>query len=231
MSEPRLLTAWGGAKPGRSARERYGFAVLAALTGVAGDLLLSIAISDVPLYAILVGVVVVSVAYGGLGPGLVTAAVAWTIGLWLLVEPRGHLRVESTDQLTRWAAALVVALLLVLLMELMRRERQQAGRDAVSAQATIRGLSALQDLAAACSAALTQADVARALVERLPQLLGARGGALALVDGDDLVVVDPGTDAVQTHRPGPRIRQRGVLEIVFPAARDGNRTLDRTACY
>ncbi|HET6623628.1 MAG TPA: SpoIIE family protein phosphatase [Gaiellaceae bacterium] len=238
MSEPRLLTAWGGAKPGRSARERYGFAVLAALTGVAGDLLLSIAISEVPLYAILVGVVVVSVAYGGLGPGLVTAAVAWTIGLWLLVEPRGHLRVESTDQLTRWAAALVVALLLVLLMELMRREREQAATDAVSAQATIRGLSALQDLAAACSAALTQADVARALVERLPQLLGARGGALALVDGDDLVVVDPGTDAVQTHRPGTRIplaarapiaraassgelvtvRSSAVLESSFPDA-------------
>jgi serine phosphatase RsbU (regulator of sigma subunit)/anti-sigma regulatory factor (Ser/Thr protein kinase) len=205
MSEPRLPTAWGGATPGRSARERYGFAVLAALIGVAGDLLLSVAISEAPLYALLVGVVVVSVAYGGLGPGLATAAVAWTIGLWVLVEPRGQLQVDGADQLTRWAAALTVALLLVLLLEFMRRERQRDALAAMSAQDTIRGLAALQDLAAACSAALTQADVARALVERLPRLLGAHGGALALVDGDDLVVVDPGPDAVQTHRPGTRI--------------------------
>ena len=220
MSEPRLLTGWGGARPGRSARERYGLAVLAALIGVAGDLLLNIAISDAPLYALLVGVVVVSVVYGGPGPGLVTAAVAWTIGLWLLVEPRGELRVERTDQLTRWAVALAVALLFVLLMELMRRERQQAATAAVSAQETIRGLSALQDLATACSAALTQADVARALVERLPRLLGARGGALALVDGDDLVVVDPGTDAVQTHRPGKRIPLTARAPIARAASSD-----------
>ncbi len=218
MSAPRLLAASGGARLGRSAWERYGFAVLAALIGVSGDLLLSLAISEAPLYAILVGVVVVSVAYGGLGPGLLTTAVAWILGLWVLVEPRGELRVEGVEQLTRWVAALVVAVLLVLLMEVLRRERHRAATAVEAAQQTIRGVSALQDLAAACSAALTQADVARALVERLPRLLGARGGALALVDGDDLVVVDPHSDAVQTHRPGTRIPLTARAPIALAAS-------------
>ena len=198
-------TGSGGATPGRSTRERYGFAVLAALIGVSGDLLLSVAISDVPLYAILVGVVVASAAYGGLGPGLLTTALAWVLGLWLVVEPRGDLGIGDAGELTRWAAALAVAVLLLLLMEVLRRERQRTETAVVAAEEAIRDLEALQDLAAACSAAVTQADVAHAIVERLPRLLGARGGALALVDGDQLVVVDPDTDAVQTHRPGSRI--------------------------
>ena len=66
------------------------------------------------------------------------------------------------EQLARWAAALAVALLLVLLMEILRRERHRAATAVEAAQDAIRDLSALQDLAAACSAALTQDDVARA---------------------------------------------------------------------
>ena len=47
-------------------------------------------------------------------------------------------------------------------------------------------------LAAELSAAATPDEVAHALVERLPPLLGAVGGALGLVQGDELVIVDPG---------------------------------------
>jgi serine phosphatase RsbU (regulator of sigma subunit)/anti-sigma regulatory factor (Ser/Thr protein kinase) len=212
-------TGSGGATPGRSTWERYGFAVLAALIGVSGDLLLSVTISDVPLYAILVGVVVASAAYGGLGPGLLTTALAWVLGLWLVVEPRGDLGIGGAGQLTRWAAALAVAVLLLLLMEVLRRERQRTETAVVAAEDAIRDLEALQDLAAACSAAVTQADVAHAIVERLPRLLAARGGALALVDGDHLVVVDPDTDAVQTHRPGSRIPLTARAPIARAASR------------
>ena len=212
-------TGSGGATPGRSTRERYGFAVLAALIGVSGDLLISTAISDAPLYVILVGVVVASAAYGGLGPGLLTTALSWVLGLWLVVEPRGDLGIGGAGQLTRWAAALAVAVLLLLLMEVLRRERQRTETAVVAAEETIRDLEALQDLAAACSAAVTQADVAHAIVERLPRLLGARGGALALVDGDHLVVVDPDTDAVQTHRPGSRIPLTARAPIARAASR------------
>ena len=86
--------------------------MLAALIGVSGDLLLSVALSEVPLYALLVGVVVLSIAYGGLGPGILTTVLAWTLALWLLVEPRGDLRVDGAEQLTRWAASLAIAVTL-----------------------------------------------------------------------------------------------------------------------
>ena len=86
-------------------------------------------------------------------------------------------------------------------MLLLRRERERATTAVEAAEDAIRDTSALQDLAAACSASLTQAEVARALVERLPGLLGARAGAMAMIDGPDLVVVDPESAAVQTHRP------------------------------
>ena len=50
---------------------------------------------------------------------------------------------------------------------------------------------ALGALAAELSAAATPDEVAHALVERLPPLLGAVGGALGLVQGEELVIVDP----------------------------------------
>ena len=51
---------------------------------------------------------------------------------------------------------------------------------------------ALGALAAELSAAATPDEVAHALVERMPPLLGAVGGALGLVQDDELVIVDPG---------------------------------------
>ena len=95
MSTPRPLTAQGGPRPGRSAQKRYGFAVLAALIGVGSALILSLAISDVRPLRGPRRRRGRSVAYGGLGPGLLTTALAWAIGLWLLVEPRGELRIEG----------------------------------------------------------------------------------------------------------------------------------------
>jgi serine phosphatase RsbU (regulator of sigma subunit)/anti-sigma regulatory factor (Ser/Thr protein kinase) len=176
-----------------------------AITGIVIDLLVGTIITDEPLYAVLVAAVAVSVVYGGLGPGLVTAAVAWLLALWILVELQGHLEVAGWSEITRWAAGLAIALGVVVLVEGMRREREHAATVAVEAEERVRSVEALQDLTAACSAAVTQADVAHALIQRMPRQLGARGGAVALVDGDELVIVDPQLTTGLTHRPGARI--------------------------
>ena len=139
----------------------------------------------------LVGAVVLSVAYGGLGPGIVTLALAWAGALWLLEPPGVRARIEDGSEWVRWGVALAIAAFLLAFMLLLRRERERATTAVEAAEDAIRDTSALQDLAAACSASLTRAEVARALVERLPGLLGARAGAMAMIDGPDLVVVDP----------------------------------------
>ena len=133
----------------RSARERYGIAVLAAAIGVSGDLLLSTVLNGTPLYAVLVGAVVLSVAYGGLGPGILTLALAWAGALWLLEPPRGELTIEDGSEWVRWGVALSIAAFLLAFMLLLRRERERATTAVEAAEDAIRDTSALQDLAAA----------------------------------------------------------------------------------
>ncbi|HET9939174.1 MAG TPA: SpoIIE family protein phosphatase [Gaiella sp.] len=75
----------------------------------------------------------------------------------------------------------------------MRTERtagaQPPGEQGAGAESEAHALGAL---AAELSAAATPDEVAHALVERMPPLLGAVGGALGLVQDDELVIVDPG---------------------------------------
>ena len=74
----------------------------------------------------------------------------------------------------------------------MRTERT-TGREATpNANESESEAHALGALAAELSAAATPDEVAHALVERMPPLLGAVGGALGLVQDDELVIVDPG---------------------------------------
>src|SRR5206468_10762242 len=73
----------------------------------------------------------------------------------------------------------------------------------------------------ALSAALTPADVAHALVVQTPGLLGARGGSVGLVDGDEIVIVDPSAVASQTHRPGLRLPLETRAPIARSAAESG----------
>jgi hypothetical protein len=174
---------------------------------------------------VLVGAVVLSVAYGGLGPGIVTLALAWVGALWLLEPPRGELAIEDGSEWVRWGAALAIAAFLLAFMVLLRRERERATTAVEAAEDTIRDTSALQDLAAACSASLTRVEVARALVERLPGLLGARAGAMAMIDGPDLVVVDPESAAVQTPIV-PRLASLTARAPIARAAASG----DRSSC-
>jgi len=184
---------------------RYAFAFVLSLAGV----LASVAflwVDDSPFYALLIGCVAVAIWFGGLGPGLFTTASCWTAGYVLFVGEAGALDTGGTrEERIRWGTSLLIALGVVWVAALLRAASERATTAAVVAHETIRDVAALQDLAAASSTALTQADVAKALIERIPTLVGARGGAVGLVDMDELVVVDPHTGTGLTHRPGARI--------------------------
>jgi serine phosphatase RsbU (regulator of sigma subunit)/anti-sigma regulatory factor (Ser/Thr protein kinase) len=70
------------------------------------------------------------------------------------------------------------------------------------------------------SAALTPSDVAGALIELAPALIGARAGALGLVEGDEIVIVDPRGAPSQSHPPGFRLPLRARAPIARAALSD-----------
>ncbi len=207
------------ARVDRPVLRRYGVALLVSLGAVVVFLLL-LDVGEAPLYAPLVGVVPVVVLVCGLGPAFLSMAVSWTIAFWVLVEPLGGLPEAESDALTRWGVNLSVTLGVLWVTEVMRRGRQRAAIAADTAEASIREMAGMQDLAASLSAAVTPSEVAHELIERTPALLGARGGALGLIDGDEIAVVDPQGVGRQTHEPGTRFPLSARAPIV-QAARVG----------
>ncbi|MGH3135605.1 MAG: SpoIIE family protein phosphatase [Gaiellaceae bacterium] len=196
---------------GRSTLVRYGFAVAASLTAV----LVSAALTQdaEPLYALLVAVVAVTVWYGGLGPGLVAIAVGWASKFVIVVLPGDFHGAE----VTRWLAALATALGVVWVSFVLRSGRERA-------EASIGELGALGQLSAGLSRATTSAEVAHVVTHEASALLGAQGAALGLVEGEEVVVVDPIGLAARTHLPGGRLTlDRSTL--ITRAAREG--TLER----
>jgi serine phosphatase RsbU (regulator of sigma subunit)/anti-sigma regulatory factor (Ser/Thr protein kinase) len=204
----------------RSFVQRYGVAVISALSALILARLI-VPYADAPVYSLLVGAVVVSVWYGGFGPGVVTLVVGWSVGPFLLVGMGSGSGIHSQDDLLRWLVPLGVGLMVVWIYLLLRRGQLRAATAAVAAEESTREMEALQRLASALSAAVTQNDVAHALVDRTPRLIGARGGSVALVDGDELVIVDPASAASQTHRPGLRLSLRTRAPIARAAAENG----------
>jgi len=200
----------------RSFGRRYGVAVVAALVALIGARLL-VPIAYAPVYSLLVGSVAVSVWYGGLGPGFVTLAIDWAVGPFLLVASGAPSGFHSKDDLLRWVVPLAVALLVVWIYFLMRRLQQRAVSAAVVAEESSRQMESLQRLATALSAAVTQSDVANALLEGLPWLIGAHGGSVGLVDGDEIVIVNP-PGVATTHRGGLRLPFSTRAPIVRAAA-------------
>ncbi len=185
----------------RTVTARYGVAAALALLAVAVGRVL-MAPADGPQYALYVGAVGVAVWYGGFGPGLVTVVLSWSLSPLLMSQ--GGIVVEDSDAV-RWVSSLVVALIVVWVSLVMRRGRQRAVTAAVEAEESTRQAASIQTLTSALSSALTPSDVANELVQRTPPLIGARGGALALVEGDEIVIVGPSGLARQTHRPGLRL--------------------------
>ena len=81
---------------------------------------------------------------------------------------------------------------------------------------------------ASLSAAVTVEEVAAVMVDGVPAAIGARGGALGLIDGDDLVIVDPRGAAGQTLQPGSRLPLTARAPITT-AAREGKAGMGATA--
>lgn len=194
----------GYAPASRTRFERYGFAVLSTLTAM----IISVALLDVsesPIYAPLVAAVALTVSFGGLGPAVVCIALAWGGSFWALVSPRGSFDADSADDVVRWGINLAAALAVAVLTYLLRGKRELAVSAAEVAEESAREREALQELATALSAAATTAEVAHSLVTKTPSILGARGGAVGLVEVDELVIVDPRGGALETHPPGSRL--------------------------
>jgi GAF domain-containing protein/anti-sigma regulatory factor (Ser/Thr protein kinase) len=174
--------------------------VLAVVAVAIGRIFLNPA--DGPQYALYVGAVAVAVWYGGFGPGLLTVVLCWSLSPIVMAE--GDVVVEGSDAV-RWVSSLVVALIVVWVSLVMRRGRQRAETAAVEAEESTRQAASIQALSSALSSALTPTDVANELIQRTPPLIGARGGSLALLEGEEIVIVGPSGLARATHRPGLRL--------------------------
>ena len=171
-----------------------------ALTG----LLTQLSDDDV-LFPPLVGTVVILSVYIGVGPALAATVVGWVAVPLLFMEPRWAPWPESEADATRWAVGLAVALVLIWVSWTLQRLRRQERRRATEAEATSAVAADLHVLAAALASAATPADVAGALLARVPDLLGSVGGSLGLVEGDHLVIVAPSHGARPALRPGLRL--------------------------
>jgi GAF domain-containing protein/anti-sigma regulatory factor (Ser/Thr protein kinase) len=219
----------------RSWRERYGVALVATAVGcVISTGLLDV--SSEPIYAPLVGTVLLSAWFGGVGPAAVSLVVSWTAALGLLVEPRGELTLGDTEDMTRWAVNLFVATLIVVFAGALRLGRKRAARAAFEAESSLGHVGALQQLSADLSGAASSDEASHALAERAAEVFGAQGAALALLESEDLLVVEPIGLAASLHVPGRRIplhrktvltaairedgvvraNERGVLEREYP---------------
>lgn len=85
-------------------------------------------------YAPLVGAVAVAVwAGGGIG-GTAAVVAAWTLGFWVLAEPRGSSGISSRDEFVRWVTSLVVGVIVVGAGFVMRRGYERAAEAAELAE-------------------------------------------------------------------------------------------------
>ena len=170
------------------------------------------------MYSLLVGAVVLAIWYGGFWPGVVSLVIGWSVGPFLLVASGSRAGLHTRDDLLRWSIPLGVALIVVWVSLVMRRGQQRAATAAVAAEVSSRRMQALEHLASMLSAAVTPAEVARALVSLTSALVGARGGAVGLVDGDEIIIVDPLGVVSHTHSPGERLPLAARAPIARAAA-------------
>jgi GAF domain-containing protein/anti-sigma regulatory factor (Ser/Thr protein kinase) len=196
--------------------------VVGALIGVSGVIVAAavLPLTDEATYAPLVGAVTLAVWFAG-GIGGATAVVAgWGLAYWALTPPSWTFSGSPSDDLMRWATSLIVGLVVAGVGWTMRRGHERAAHAADRAEHSHRRMERLQQLAASLSAALTPEDVARVMLESVPSAIGAHGGALGLIDGDELVIVDPVGAPGQTLTPGSRI-PLATRAPITTAARDG----------
>jgi serine phosphatase RsbU (regulator of sigma subunit)/anti-sigma regulatory factor (Ser/Thr protein kinase) len=204
----------------KSAKARYGFAVVAAVASILCALVF-LPLTDSPAYALLVGAVAVTVWYGGFGPGLVVVTIGWTASFVLFVGEPELVDAGGEGDLLRWSAPLIVALGVVWVSVVMRKARERAASAVDFAQESVRDLEALQQLTAGLSGAVSSSEVAHVLTARAAALLGAQGAALGLIEGEELIIVDPAGLAARADIPGGRLDLRRTMTITH-AARAGS---------
>ncbi len=197
----------------------YAFALGAVCVALAVTALL-LPLSDDPLFSPLVGTVVILSVYYGVGPALAATAVGWFVALLIFVEPHWSL-LPTLSGATRWGIGLVVALVLIWVSWTLRRFGAEAAERATEAERSTAVAHDLHELAAALASAATPSEVAAALLTRVPDLLGSEGGSLGLVEGDELLVVDPAEGPRPALQPGLRLPLSTKAPITT-AARSGD---------
>ncbi len=153
----------------------------------------------------MVGAVLLSAWFGGVGPAALSLVVGWIAALVIFVEPAGVLEIGDTEDLTRWAVNFAVAALIVIVAGALRLGRERATKAAIAAESSLGRVEALQALSADLAGAVSSAEVSHALAERAAALFGADGAALALLESDDVLVAEPIGIAANIHVPGRRI--------------------------
>jgi GAF domain-containing protein/anti-sigma regulatory factor (Ser/Thr protein kinase) len=204
----------------RSRRERYGLALLATAAGcvISAGLL---EVSSDPNYAPIAGAVLLSAWFGGVGPAALSLVLGWTAALGLLVDPRGQYLLGDTEDMTRWAVNLAVATLIVVFAGALRLGRKRATEAALEAESSLGHVGGLQRLSADLSAAASSDEVSHALAGQSVELFGAQGAALALLESEDVLVVDPIGLAASLHVPGRRIPLDGRTALTAAIREDG----------
>jgi GAF domain-containing protein len=192
-------TARAAGQQTRSRAVRYGVALAAMGFGLAAATAFE-SFTESEFYPPLIGAAALAVWFGGLGPGLVAVSAGWGYELVAEVEFQSGLGHAEA----RWLAGLSVALAVVWVTAAMRSGTARASARADEATRASRETERLQELASRLAAAATPSDVARALVEEGSEVLAARGGALALVVGSEIEIVDPA--ALEGHARGPASR-------------------------
>lgn len=204
----------------RSAVVAVAIGVAAGALGVLASVVL-LPLSDEVIYAPLLGAVAISVWTAGRAGVVTTIVMGYGLAAWAITPPRMELDVASRDDLIRWAASLAVAVIIGLVGLGMRLGHERAALAAEREERSRLRVERLQSLAASLSAALTVEEVAGVMVDGVPAAIGARGGALGLIDNDELVIVNPsGATAEQTLPPGLRLPLTARAPITT-AAREG----------
>jgi serine phosphatase RsbU (regulator of sigma subunit)/anti-sigma regulatory factor (Ser/Thr protein kinase) len=204
----------------KSAAARYGFAVVAALASILSALVF-LPFTDAPIYALLVGAVAFTVWYGGFLPGLLVVVIGWTASFVIFVGEPEVVDAGGEGDLLLWSAPLIVALGVVWVSVVMRKGSERAATAVDTAQESIRNMESLQRLTAGLSGAASSSEVAHVLTARASGLVGAQGAALGLIEGDELVIVDPAGLAARADIPGGRLDLQRATTIT-QAAREGS---------
>ena len=204
----------------KSAFARYLFAVVSTTVGLVITLLLfETDVSDQPIYAPLIGAVVLTAWYGGLGPTALAIVLGWGLSLVLLVD--GSVVSGNTDDATRWWINLAVATALGVVGGLLRARSERSAVVAVSASTAMQEIEALQQMSIALSGALSSSDIAEVVTAHATEVVSAHGSALGLIEGEDLWIVDPRGLATHSRMTLDRL-PLSKATLLTQAAREGS---------